>query len=61
MSRSRTVEGQIEILRSEPFAAEFWSLVERSIATRISSLLPSVEVVSVRLFQLDGKPLGEAP
>jgi len=60
MARSRTVEGQIEILRSEPFAAEFWSLVERSIATRISSLLPSVEVVSVRLFQMDGKPLGEA-
>lgn len=60
MARSRTVEGQIEILRSEPFAAEFWSLVERSIATRISSLLPSVEVVAVRLFQMDGKPLGEA-
>ena len=60
MARSRTVEGQIEILRSEPFAAEFWSLVERSIAMRISGLLPSVAVVSVRLFQMDGKPLGEA-
>jgi cobalt-precorrin-5B (C1)-methyltransferase len=60
LARSRTVEGQIDILRPEPFAAEFWSLVERSIATRISSLLPSVEVVSVRLFQMDGKPLGEA-
>ena len=60
LARSRTVEGQIELLRSEPFAAEFWSLVERTIATRISSLLPSVEVVSVRLFQMDGKPLGEA-
>jgi cobalt-precorrin-5B (C1)-methyltransferase len=60
MARSRTVEGLIEILRPETFAAEFWSLVERSIASRISSLLPSVEVVSVRLFQMDGKPLGEA-
>jgi len=60
MARSRTVEGQIEILRSEPFAAEFWSLVERSIAMRISGLLPSVAVVSVRLFQMDGKSLGEA-
>lgn len=60
MARSRTVESVIEILRPEPFAAQFWSLVERSIASRISSLLPSVEVVSVRLFQMDGKPLGEA-
>jgi cobalt-precorrin-5B (C1)-methyltransferase len=60
MARSRTVESLIEILRQEPFAAEFWSLVERSIATRISSLLPNVEIVSVRLFQMDGKPLGAA-
>ncbi len=59
MNQSRTVEGQIELLRAESFSAEFWSLVESGIAAQISGLLRRVEVVSVRLFQMDGQPLGE--
>jgi cobalt-precorrin-5B (C1)-methyltransferase len=58
MAQSRTVEGQIELLRAEPFSAEFWSLVEKRIAAQIASLLMRVDVVSVRLFQMDGQPLG---
>jgi cobalt-precorrin-5B (C1)-methyltransferase len=58
MAQSRTVEGQIELLRTQAFSAEFWSLVEKSIAAQISSLLKRVDVVSVRLFQMDGQPLG---
>jgi cobalt-precorrin-5B (C1)-methyltransferase len=61
MARSRTVEGQIEILKAEAFSVEFWSLVEKRIADQISSLLKHVEIVSVRLFQMDGKALGGQP
>jgi cobalt-precorrin-5B (C1)-methyltransferase len=61
MARSRTVEGQIEILRAEAFSAGFWSLVEKRIAEQIFSLLKHIEMVSVRLFQMDGQPLGGQP
>jgi len=57
MRQSRTVEGQIELLKAEAFSAEFWSLVEQRIAAQISYLLRRVELVSVRLFQMDGKEL----
>ena len=61
MARSRTVEGQIEILKPETFSAEFWSLVEKRIADQIYSLLKHIEIVSVRLFQMDGNSLGGQP
>jgi cobalt-precorrin-5B (C1)-methyltransferase len=61
MTQSRTVEGQIELLKAEAFSAEFWSMVEQSIGAQISDLLKRVELVSVRLFQMDGKPLGGKP
>ncbi len=61
MAQSRTVEGQIELLKAEAFSREFWSLVERGIAAQISCLLEHVELVSVRLFQMDGNPLGGEP
>lgn len=57
MAQSRTVEGQIELLKAETFSPEFWTLVEQRIAAQISGLLRHVELVSVRLFQMDGKPL----
>jgi cobalt-precorrin-5B (C1)-methyltransferase len=58
MAQSRTVEGQIELLRAQPFSAEFWSLVEKRIAAQIAAQLKRVDLVSVRLFQMDGQPLG---
>jgi cobalt-precorrin-5B (C1)-methyltransferase len=61
MTHSRTVEGQIELLQAEAFSAEFWSLVEKRIAAQIAYLLKHVESVAVRLFRMDGKPLGGQP
>ncbi len=61
MAQSRTVEGQIELLKSEVFKQDFWCLVEQRIAFQISCMLRHVETVSVRLFQMDGKPLGGQP
>jgi cobalt-precorrin-5B (C1)-methyltransferase len=58
MAQSRAVEGQIELLKAEAFSPEFWTLVEQSIAAQISGLLRHVELVSVRLFQMDGNSLG---
>jgi cobalt-precorrin-5B (C1)-methyltransferase len=61
MAQSRTVEGQIELLKDEAFSVEFWSLVEKRVAAQIFCLLKRVEDVSVRLFQMDGNPLGGQP
>src|SRR5271165_1097349 len=61
MSQSRTVEGQIQLLKDEAFSAEFWSLVEKRIAAQISGLLRQVDTVAVRLFQMDGNPLSNPP
>jgi cobalt-precorrin-5B (C1)-methyltransferase len=58
IEQSRTVEGIIELLGSEPFAMQFWSDVERRISTKIYARLSRVERVAVRLFQMDGKALG---
>jgi cobalt-precorrin-5B (C1)-methyltransferase len=58
MAQSTTVEGQIELLRCETFSQRFWALVEQRIAVRIANLLRHVDLVSVRLFQMDGIPLG---
>jgi cobalt-precorrin-5B (C1)-methyltransferase len=58
MERSRTVEGIIELLHEESFAAQFWSDVQEHIAAIISGRLSRVERVGVRLFQMDGTELG---
>jgi cobalt-precorrin-5B (C1)-methyltransferase len=58
MAQSRTVEGQIELLKAEAFSSEFWALVEQRIAAQICCRLRHVEQVSVRLFQMDGCGLG---
>jgi cobalt-precorrin-5B (C1)-methyltransferase len=58
LAQSTTVEGQIELLRRESTAQRFWSQVEQRIAMRVSNRLKHVDVVAVRLFQMDGTPLG---
>jgi cobalt-precorrin-5B (C1)-methyltransferase len=58
MAQSTTVEGQIELLRRESIAQQFWSQLEQRIAIRVSNRLKHVDVVAVRLFQMDGTPLG---
>jgi cobalt-precorrin-5B (C1)-methyltransferase len=58
IAQSTTVEGQIELLRRESTAQQFWSQVEQRIAIQVSNRLKHVDVVAVRLFQMDGTPLG---
>jgi cobalt-precorrin-5B (C1)-methyltransferase len=55
---SRTVEGVIELMRVEPFSRRFWQLVECKIAAQIAAKLSHADQICVRLFQMDGKPLG---
>lgn len=55
---SRTVEGIIEMLATEPDAPQFWTEIERQIARVISTRMERVRELRVRLFQMDGTPLG---
>jgi cobalt-precorrin-5B (C1)-methyltransferase len=56
---SRSVESVIELLRDEPFSRRFWGLVECKIAAHVAARLSHVDQICVRLFQMDGKALGE--
>jgi len=58
IEQSRTVQGVIDLLVTEPTATEFWSMIEHRISKLISDRLTRVEQVSVRLFQMDGNALG---
>jgi cobalt-precorrin-5B (C1)-methyltransferase len=55
---ANTVEGVIELLAPEQIAPQFWQVVEQEIATAVSNKLKSVNQVVVKLFQMDGTPLG---
>ena len=56
---SRTVESVIELLRSEQFSRPFWALVESRIAAKTATKLSRVAQTCVRLFRMNGEPLGE--
>ena len=56
---ANTVEHLVEIMKPESCAPAFWQAVEERVADLILSRLERVEVVAVRLFQMDGTPLGE--
>jgi cobalt-precorrin-5B (C1)-methyltransferase len=58
LGESRTVEGIIELLKTEPTSPQFWSIVEQEIGKLVSARLNRVEQVVVRLFQMDGNALG---
>lgn len=58
MNASKTVEGIIEILKGVDCACGFWQEVENRIAKALQPRLASVKDISVRLFQMDGTPLG---
>jgi cobalt-precorrin-5B (C1)-methyltransferase len=58
LEESKTVEGIVELLRTEHCAPEFWSALENKIGVAVSRRLQRVGQVTVRLFQMDGKALG---
>ena len=56
---ARTVEGIIEMLRAESASGPFWRLVERKIESKVGTQLSHVGQICARLFQMDGKALGD--
>lgn len=58
MENAKTVERIIELLRAEADGQGFWSEIENNIARVVSPKLSGVREVRVRLFQMDGTPLG---
>lgn len=60
IEKANTVENIIEILKHEPGARAFWTETERRLAGLMAPKMPRVGRVAVRLFSMDGTPLGEA-
>jgi cobalt-precorrin-5B (C1)-methyltransferase len=58
MGKCTTVEGIIEVLESHAGAESFWSGVSERIAQLVAARLTRVDDVCVRLFKMDGTPLG---
>lgn len=60
IEQANTVENIVEIMRNEPGAQAFWTHIEQRLATLMQPKVPSVDHVEVRLFAMDGTPLGAA-
>ena len=60
MERCNTVEGIIEVLKPQACSDSFWNAASERIAQLVASRLTRVDDVRVRLFQMDGTPLGDA-
>ncbi|AXK40546.1 cobalt-precorrin-5B (C(1))-methyltransferase CbiD [Crenobacter cavernae] len=60
IEKANTVENVVQILRNEPGAQAFWIDIERRVAALMQPKVPRVDRVAVRLFSMDGTPLGEA-
>jgi len=60
IEHANTVENIVEIMRNEPAAQAFWTHVEQRLAALMQPKVPSVDRVAVRLFAMDGTPLGAA-
>ncbi len=58
LSLCSTVESMIEYLQPMTIAKAYWSFAERKIAMIIAPQLSRVEQIRVRLFQMNGTPLG---
>jgi len=58
MGKCGTVEGMIEVLGPHACADSFWKGVSERIAQLVAARLTRVDEVSVRLFKMDGTPLG---
>jgi cobalt-precorrin-5B (C1)-methyltransferase len=58
MERCTTVEGIIEVLGPHACADSFWRGVSERIAQLVAARLTRIDEVRVRLFKMDGTPLG---
>lgn len=60
IARANTVEAIVEILQHQANSTVLWLEIERRIAALVHKRTPAVSRVEVRLFNLNGKPLGAA-
>ncbi|TDR79819.1 cobalt-precorrin-5B (C(1))-methyltransferase CbiD [Paludibacterium purpuratum] len=60
IEKANTVENVIQILQPDARAHAFWCALEAHLAAMMQPRVPSVDRLSVRLFSMDGTPLGEA-
>ncbi|MBT2867092.1 cobalamin biosynthesis protein CbiD [Chromobacterium violaceum] len=60
IKQANTVENVVQIMNSQPDPRGYWMEIERRTAARMATKVPSVRQVAVRLFSMDGTPLGEA-
>jgi len=58
LGKCTTVEGMIDVLEPHACAGSFWRGVSERIARLVAAKLTRVDEVCVRLFKMDGTPLG---
>ncbi|MDN0075350.1 cobalt-precorrin-5B (C(1))-methyltransferase CbiD [Crenobacter sp. SG2303] len=60
IEKANTVENVVQIMKPQADARGYWMEIERRVAVLMAPKVPSVDRVAVRLFSMDGTPLGEA-
>ncbi|WP_028534105.1 cobalt-precorrin-5B (C(1))-methyltransferase CbiD [Paludibacterium yongneupense] len=60
IEKANTVENIVDIVRADPRARAFWCEIEDRVAALMQRRLTRVDRVAVRLFSMDGTPLGAA-
>jgi cobalt-precorrin-5B (C1)-methyltransferase len=60
IEKANTVENVVDIVRAHPRARAFWMEIETRVGARMQARLARVDRVAVRLFSMDGTPLGAA-
>lgn len=60
IAKANTVENVIQILHSDPRAKAFWTEVEQRTARLMHARVPAAQRVEVRLFAMNGTPIGAA-
>lgn len=60
IKQANTVENVVQIMSSQPDARGYWMEIERRTAALMAAKVPSARQVAVRLFSMDGTPLGAA-
>jgi cobalt-precorrin-5B (C1)-methyltransferase len=60
IAKANTVENVIQILHEHPAAKAFWIEVEQRTARLMHARVPAAQSVEVRLFAMNGTPIGAA-
>ncbi|MHB8353557.1 MAG: cobalt-precorrin-5B (C(1))-methyltransferase CbiD [Burkholderiales bacterium] len=60
IEKANTVENIVELLRNDPSGRILWMEIERQVAGLVHERTPRVDRVEVRLFSMNGTPIGEA-